>query len=91
MIEKQELTRIIKVFPEQSRDNYVSEEDAIFPELAGMKIFEEPLVGFAKADDELFTKEFKKKASYIRNTWLLKNGCPAQRQSSVFSFTLRNR
>ncbi len=60
MIGKQELIKILKAFPEQSRDNNVLEEDAIFPELAGMKIFEEPLVGFAKADDALFTGEFKK-------------------------------
>ncbi len=59
-MEKQELIRLIRAFPGNSADNYVSEEDAIFPELAGMKIYEEPLVGFAAADDELFTKEFKK-------------------------------
>lgn len=36
--------------------NYVSEEKAITPELAGLKMFEEPLVKFGSAKDELFQK-----------------------------------
>ena len=44
----------------KSPDNYVSDEDAIFPSLVGLKLYETPIVGFASADDELFTVEFKK-------------------------------
>lgn len=43
-----------------SASNYISGEDAIFPSLAGMRIFDAPLVGFASAGDELFTVEYKK-------------------------------
>lgn len=55
-----ELVDKIVNFTETSMDNFVSEEDAIYPHLAGMKIYETPLVGFARADDALFTTEFKK-------------------------------
>ena len=47
-------------FVANSHYNFISDEDAIYPHLAGMKIFEDPLVGFASADDELFVTEFKK-------------------------------
>ena len=47
-------------FAAASPDNYVQEEDAICPELAGLKLFEAPVVGFASADDALFTTEYKK-------------------------------
>lgn len=40
--------------------NYVRAEDAIRPELAGMRMYDSPLVGFAAADDRLFTEEYKK-------------------------------
>lgn len=40
--------------------NYVSEEDAIYPELTGLKFYEAPVVGFASAKDELFTAVYKK-------------------------------
>ena len=43
-----------------SQDNFISEEDAIYPNLIGMNIYETPLVGFAYAADKLFTTEFKK-------------------------------
>ena len=57
---KQELINKIIEFVKNSPDNYVSEEDAIYPRLAGMKMYETPIVEFASADDELFYKEFKK-------------------------------
>ena len=47
-------------FVANSQDNFISDEDAIYPKLAGMKIYDDPLVGFASADDELFVTEFKK-------------------------------
>ena len=59
-MENKELIDKIVNFVANSKDNFVAEEDAIYPDLAGMKIYEEPLVGFAHADDELFFTEFKK-------------------------------
>lgn len=60
-VQKEEFIKKIVNFVEKSEDNFVSDEDAIYPNLAGMKIYEVPLVGFARADDELFITEFKKK------------------------------
>ena len=54
-------------FVSNSKDNFVLGEDAIYPNPTGMKIYEDPLVGFARADDELFITEFKKER-IIRNT-----------------------
>lgn len=59
-MENRELIDQIVEFVTNSKGNFVSAEDAIYPELAGMKMYEEPLVGFARADDELFISEFKK-------------------------------
>ena len=59
-MENKELIDKIVNFVANSKDNFVSDEDAIYPNLAGMKIYEEPLVGFARADDELFITKFKK-------------------------------
>jgi epoxyqueuosine reductase QueG len=39
-----------------SGGNYIGEDIALSKELAGMRIFEEPLVGFADADDAAFEK-----------------------------------
>ena len=55
----QDLIAEIVRFTADSRENFISEEDAIYPRLAGMKLYEPPLVGFARADDPLFTVEFK--------------------------------
>lgn len=59
-MKNEELVNRIVDFVAESNDNFVSAEDAIYPNLAGMKIYEEPLVGFARADDELFITEYKK-------------------------------
>jgi hypothetical protein len=37
-------------------NNYVSENIALEPDMAGLKIFDEPLVGFANAESPLFNK-----------------------------------
>lgn len=60
-MENKELIDKIVNYVANSKDNFVSAEDAIYPNLTGMKIYEEPIVGFARADDELFITEFKKK------------------------------
>lgn len=53
----QEIIRFVADCPE----NYVSETDAIEPQFIGLQLYDAPIVGFAAADDELFTKEFKQK------------------------------
>lgn len=37
-------------------ENYVKAEDALAPELAGVRLFDEPIIGIANAKDELFLK-----------------------------------
>ncbi|MDR3333971.1 MAG: 4Fe-4S binding protein [Treponema sp.] len=39
-----------------SENNYIKEQVALKPELVGLKIFDEPLIGFADADDAYFNK-----------------------------------
>jgi len=56
----EELTRQLTRFAADSRGSRISAEDAITPALAGLRMYEAPLVGFAAADDPLFTTEFKK-------------------------------
>lgn len=48
------LAKDAAAFIESSQFNYVSEEDAIRPELAGLRIFDEPLIAAGAADDPLF-------------------------------------
>lgn len=55
----QELILKIENWVAASPANFISAEDAITPELAGMQIYEAPIVGFAAADDPLFTETFK--------------------------------
>lgn len=59
-MKKETLIHEIIHFAANSPDNFISKEDAIYPCLAGMKIYDEPLVGFASAVDALFVTEFKK-------------------------------
>lgn len=56
----EELQKQITAFVADSPDNYVSDTDAITPALAGLKLYEAPLVGIASAADALFTAEYKK-------------------------------
>ena len=56
----EELMEQIVRFVASSPDNYVSATDAIEPALAGLKLYAEPLIGFASTDDALFTTEYKK-------------------------------
>ena len=59
-MDKETLISKINEFVQTGKYNYVSPEDAIYPNLAGMKIFDAPLVGFSSADDKLYTEEYKK-------------------------------
>lgn len=60
MMKKEVLIDKIVNYVANNQDESISDEDAIYPHLAGMKIYEDPLIGFASADDELFVTEFKK-------------------------------
>ena len=57
---KEDLIFKIETFVMNSKDNFISEADAIYQRLAGLKIYETPIIGFAAAKDELFATEFKK-------------------------------
>lgn len=59
-MDKQEFISSLVSFAAGCPANLVSSEDALRPDIAGMMMFETPLVGFAAADDSLFTDEFKK-------------------------------
>ena len=56
---KEMLIQKINQFVLESQGNLVSAQDAIIPDLIGMRMFDTPLVGFASTDDELFIKEFR--------------------------------
>lgn len=53
---KKEIVDTSARFTETSADNYISDSSAITPELAGLRIFEKPLIAFASADDPLFSR-----------------------------------
>ena len=57
---KQDIYNLILGFLKESGLNRVASEDAIYPELAGLKLFDEPLLGFSSATDILYTETFKK-------------------------------
>jgi len=56
---KEELVREILDFVANSPDNFVSAEDAIGPEFVGLQLYDSPIMGFASAEDPLFTKVYK--------------------------------
>ena len=58
MTDRELLTRLTD-FVVNNPGNCVSQEDAIYPELVGLRFYEEPIMGFAAADDALFTGIFK--------------------------------
>lgn len=66
---KETLIRQIEAFAAEGNGNFVSAEDAIYPSIAGMKIYDSPIVGFAAADDELFTKVFKQEGVVHPDYW----------------------
>ena len=49
-----ELEEKLGAFVEGNPGNYISQEQAISPELAGLRIYEAPLLGAAYAEDSLF-------------------------------------
>ena len=59
-MDKKELIGKLEAFVAEDSGNFISAADAIDPALAGMRIYDAPLVGFASAEDALFVTEFKK-------------------------------
>ena len=55
-LDKQLLLEKAREFLRDEALNYVTEADALAPEAAGIKLFDEPIVGVADVDDELFEK-----------------------------------
>ena len=55
-MERKEIYQTITEIFNTCELNYVKEEAAITPSLAGLKLFEEPLVKFGSVKDELFQK-----------------------------------
>ena len=58
-MEKKQFEQAVCDFILASEGNYVTKEKALRPDLVGMKIFDEPLFGYAAADDPCFN-ELKK-------------------------------
>ena len=56
---KTDFEKALKEYTLGSEDNYVQKEIALRPDLAGMCIFDEPLVGYASADDPYFIEARK--------------------------------
>ena len=56
---RSEIAALIHELYTTDRANFIRPEDAIRPDLAGTKIFDEPIWGIGSADDALFT-EYKK-------------------------------
>ena len=59
-MKKDALIHKIQDFVANSNENRVRDEDAIYPHLAGMSLFDSPLLGFSSSDDELYTTVFKR-------------------------------
>lgn len=51
--------KVLAEFVENSAGNYLAKEVAMRPELAGMRIFDMPLIGYAGANDPYFTEARK--------------------------------
>ena len=58
-MEKTEFEKALADYVSNSSENYVNEEAALRPELAGMRIFDAPVFGYARADDPYFTEAKK--------------------------------
>lgn len=68
---KSELAAIVREIWLDHPKNHIRAEDAIRPELAGMRIYDEPLIGIGAADDALFD-EYKNPG--IIGPWFMKPG-----------------
>ncbi|MDR1893634.1 MAG: 4Fe-4S binding protein [Spirochaetales bacterium] len=62
MIDKGVFIDLVNDYVNRGAKNYVDKKTALAPELEGLRIFDEPLIGFAAADDEDFIKLKSEKA-----------------------------
>jgi epoxyqueuosine reductase len=53
-MEKEDIIKSAVCFMQKAKDNYITEEVAISQNVVGMKIYEDPIFGFASAEDECF-------------------------------------
>ena len=58
-MEKTYFEKTVDDYLVSSPDNFVKKEEALRPELEGMRIFDEPLFGYASADDPFFAEAKK--------------------------------
>jgi len=58
-MEKTYFEKTLKDHILSSQDNFIKKEDALRPDLEGMAIFDEPLLGYASAKDPFFTEAKK--------------------------------
>lgn len=56
MLNKVDVEKLAACIYNECPGNYIAEDIALSPEFAGIKMFEEPIIGFGSADDELFDK-----------------------------------
>lgn len=68
-MDKTKLIQTAVHFVETSPDNRIAKDVAITPQLAGMKIFEKPLLAFGSASDPYFN-EFKRAEAIGNHFWL---------------------
>lgn len=55
-MDKQEIIKIAEAFIEHSPDNFIDPEIALSDQVAGMKIFDPPILAFGSAEDEYFNR-----------------------------------
>ncbi len=54
-MQQEQVDSLIKGYVEQSPRNRVYEEEALREDLAGMKLYDEPIIGYSDAEDSLYT------------------------------------
>jgi epoxyqueuosine reductase QueG len=59
IMKKHDFENLLRDFVNSAPLNYVAKEIALKPELAGMRIFDEPIFGYAAADDPMFAEQKK--------------------------------
>lgn len=57
-VSKEDLQRLASEWVEKSPLNYIQADQAIQPELIGLKLYDEPIIGFASSEDPIF-EEFQ--------------------------------
>ncbi|MDD7397411.1 MAG: hypothetical protein PUG31_08360 [Eubacteriales bacterium] len=87
---KQSIINAVNALFAENDKNVISRDAAIRPDLAGVKLFEQPLIGFGSAADALFSAF---KAEGVIGPWFmpLQAWLPDGKPSSPCSFPLRRR